>query len=169
MPWTPDSDVWNVIFRRLNIVLGRFLFPDSDVWIYVFRRLNWFIWNQKGNRLKSAYFRRLKHLIQTSELCSGNFYISRFRRLNHLFQTSESAVFFLLAFSLENSNLNRFVMILFVVIIYYDIDDSFLGIFEYPFRWILYRFLWILFTSSNVNFIDWLFLQSSLWFVTLKI
>ena len=45
----------------------------------------------------------------------------------------------------------------------------FLGIFEYPFRWILYRFRWILFTSSYVNFCDWLFLQSYSWFVTLKI
>ena len=25
---------------------------------------------------------------------------------------------------------------------------------EYPFRWIRYRFLWILFTSSNMNFSD---------------
>ena len=66
-------------FRRLNI--------------YGFRRLNWFIWNQKGNRLKYAYFRRLKQVVQTSELCSGNLYISRFRHLNHLFQTSETAVF----------------------------------------------------------------------------
>ena len=171
-----SGNALNPRFRRLkrNIqtseyCLESFLFPDSYVWIYGFRRLNWFIWNQKGNRLKSAYFRRLKHLIQTSELCSGNLYISRFRRLNHLFQTSESAVFCLLAYSLENSNLNRFVMILFVVIIYYAFDDSYLGIFEYPFRWILYRFLWILFTSSNVNFSDWLFLQYSLWFVTLKI
>ena len=69
--------------------------------------------------------------------------------------------FCLFSYLLENSNLNRFVMILFVVIIYYAFDDSYLGIFEYPFRWILYRFLWILFTSSNVNFTNWLFLQSS--------
>ena len=165
-----DMDIWGVSTSRLRLgchlaqILSRHLLvrsfpifvwpflvevqkmlwiPVSDIWIWNFRRLNWFYFKQKENRLKYAYFRRLKHLIQTSELCSGNLYISRFRRLNHLFQTSEIAVFCLFAYSLENSNLNRFVMILFVVIIYYDFDDSFLGIFEYPFRWILYRFRWI--------------------------
>ena len=85
MPWTPDSVVWNVIFRRLNIVLGRFLFSDSDVWIYGFRRLNWFIWNQRGNRLKSAYFRRLDSRIQTSEFCLWKIFIFQI-------QTSESLI-----------------------------------------------------------------------------
>ena len=85
MPWNPDSDVWNMIFRRLNIVLGRFLLPDSDVWIYGFRRLNWFIWNQNGNRLKSAYFRRMDSRIQTSEFCLWKIFIFQI-------QTSESLI-----------------------------------------------------------------------------
>ena len=53
------------------------------------------VWNQGFKRLNSVL---------------ENILFSRFRRLNPWFQTSESAVFCLFAYSLDNSNFNRFVL-----------------------------------------------------------
>ena len=84
-------------------------------------------------------------------------------------QTSGNDYFSLFRLFCVNFHCLSILAILLIVITYYRLWWHFLHDFrEYPFWWIRYRFLWILFTSSNVNFYDWLFLQSILWFVTLK-
>ena len=127
--------------------------------------------SEQANRQKECRFRRLDSRIQTSEFCLWKIFIFQI-------QTSESLISdvwicclgFVCLFCLVFPNLVDACWFPFVIITYNRLWWHFLRDFwEYPFRWIQYRFHWILFTFSNVNLSDWLFLQSSLWFVTLKI